>query len=442
MQLTIRVNGKNAKMISHLLAKNPHNRYERTEKGSKVRLVYTIFQEELVEVFLYVTPDPIELVRNSPETFDITQYINDREFAVNSLFCSYIRSALGTALNGKPKEAYQNWVDYQFALELSFGPISSKMSDEYIQKLFEPMGYEVRIKQCKTQNSTRFLTISANQTLQNAMKHLFVLIPVVDDYKHYFLDEREQEKLERFGEGWLADHPLRSFIIKRSLRFSKLISSFPNSDDQPVREEKEKKIRLNDLRYEAILERVANLERKETIVDFGSGEGKLSTHLGFLTGVREILAVEPSQRAQLHAMERFEKAKRRPNFAEVKPQFGSLFYLDERLCQKDVMILCEVMEHIDEDRLPNVMQTIFRYYQPTTLLMTTPNHEYNEVYEMQQKFRHRDHRFEWTRQEFMSWCNSFTKEYPYDFTYQGIGDEHDQFGHPSQMAIFTKRELK
>lgn len=338
MQLAIKATGEGAKVMSFLLAKNPQNLYDRAEKGYRVRLTYTIFTETEVEVILFVTPDPIVLVKNSPATFDITQYINDREFAVSSLFCSYARSALGTALNGRPKEEYLSWVDHPFELSVGFGPVATDLPDSVIKRLFEALGYQVEIERgqadydfhLKERSSARFINLKGLVTLQNALKHLYVLIPVLDNYKHYFMDEREIEKLQRYGEGWLVSHPLKDVIIKRSLRFKELIDqvppelAMPHVPEEQIRPEEssQKKdqgqdqyqyqyketldfrkqeskpvISLNELRYRTIVNCIEKLSSKETIVDFGAGEGKLSVRLGFIPGVKEILAVEPTEKA-------------------------------------------------------------------------------------------------------------------------------------------------
>jgi 3' terminal RNA ribose 2'-O-methyltransferase Hen1 len=440
------------------LAKNPYNLYDRDEKSNRVRLVYTVFNEKQAEAVIFVSPDPVELVRNSPNAFDITQYINDREFVVSSLFCSYIRKALGTALNGKPKEDYVEWVDHPFDLQISFGPVASHLSDQKIEELFQPLGYSIHIErgetkysfELKQKSSARFINVKGHVTVQQALRHLFILIPVIDNYKHYFIDEREIEKLERYGEGWLDEHPLREYIIRQSLRFSELIHKvqIPLSIDEEElsknevekEESPEPKVRLNELRYQAIVEKVKSLSLKDNIVDLGSGEGKLSVRLGEIPGVKEILAVEPSENAQLRAIERFEKVSKNQHYVSPTPVLGSLFYYDDRLLNKDVMILCEVIEHIDEYRLSSIMKTIFSEYQPKIIIVTTPNREYNAVYEMDEAMRHTDHRFEWTRREFKSKCETWIENVPYSMETEGIGQEHEEHGHPTQMCTFVKKE--
>ena len=447
MQLSIQATGNDVKAISYLLSKNPNNVYERNHKGHLVRLFYSTFTDTEIDVTIFVTPDPIELVQNKSNSNDITHYINDREFAVSSIFCSFIRSALGTALNGQPKEEHAMWVNHQFPFQFELGPVASSLTDQQIQDLFEPIGYEVVITRpeinysfhIKDESSARFISLKGMQTLQDGLRHLFVLIPVIDNYKHYFIDEKEIEKLERYGEGWLENHPMRDYIYRQSLRFKELYDTIENKKpDEQVK--KVKKVRLNELRYEKIAATVSKMKPK-TIVDFGSGEGKLSELLGFVEGVQEVLAVEPSQSATLKALKRFEKVKDRNKFVVPETLWGSLFYYDERLKGKDVIILCEVIEHIDEGRLPKVMDTLLNEYQPGSLLITTPNHDYNEVYEMEDILRHTDHRFEWTRAEFHKWCTDRNHQNNYDLHFDGIGEEHDSHGFPTQMCVFSRKEV-
>ena len=449
MQLTIRATGDNVKAVSYLLAKNPNNLYERNHKGHAVRMFYSLFTDTVLELTVFVTPDPLTLMQQSSNAYDITHYINDREFAVSSIFTSLIRSAFGTALNGQPKENYVQWVNQPFLFDFGIGPVVTDLSDEKIRRLFEPLGYEVGIEygetnyafQMKVKSTARYLTLTGNVTLQKGLQQLFVLIPVLDNYKHYFIDENEIEKIKRYGEGWLDTHPEKTFIIQKALRFKEVYSLLEERKENNTSQEKSvsSKVRLNELRYKRIVEVVSNLPVKKSVVDLGSGEGKLAVQLGFIDGVQEILAVEPSEKEQLKARRRFEKVKDRTAFVEPTPMWGSLFYYDERLKNKDVIILCEVIEHIDEERLPKIMDLLLRDYKPGVLLITTPNREYNEVYDMQDAKRHDDHRFEWTRAEFEQWCAEKNQSGHYELTFDGIGEMHAIHGFPTQMCLFVRK---
>ncbi|MEK3827299.1 methyltransferase domain-containing protein [Paenibacillus sp. FSL K6-1558] len=496
MHLIVKACGVNAGVVSHLLAKNPNNVYDRTDKGVRVRMVYTKASEQETEVLIHAEPDPVDLVRGTPDGYDITQYINDREFVTSSLFCSYIRNALGTALNGKPKEDYVRWVDHAFELELKFGPVASDLPDRVVEELFSCLGYDITVERgesaysfdLKNRSTVRHITLRGKQTIQQALRQLFLLIPVLDNYKHYFISEDEIDKINRYGEGWLDTHPLKGLIVRRTLHLAELIRTYERLhgalDDGPSRLEQQAEeaegdlkktlksesaisrhedknpnadtvqatsadraddsseipVRLNDLRYRAITDIVDSLPEKRRIVDMGAGEGKLSARLAYIPGVESILAVEPSGQSRLRAMERFAKMQDRAGVqAMPEPTLGSLFYFDEQLQHQDVMILCEVIEHIEAYRLNGIMETILKEYRPQVLLVTTPNKEYNEVYAMEQEqFRHHDHRFEWTREEFNGRCAEWAEKGNYAYEIRGIGEEKEGYGQPTQLAMFTR----
>lgn len=421
MQLSIYTKSKDAQAVSYLLAKNPNNIYERTIKNHAVRLVYHTMTEDELYATIFVTPDPLALV-NHDQAFDITHYINDREFAVSTIFLSLIRSALGTALNGKPKEGYEHYALQKFPFTFEIGPVATSMSNEDIYALWQPLGYEVEIVTISSESRARFLKLTNTITLQQALQQIFILIPVMDDYKHYFIDEKEQERLQRYGEGWLEEHPMREAIYKKALRFRHLLNEVP----------KEKGVSLNTLRYEAIAKQVQQLEHS-FVIDMGAGEGKLTEQLAQIQGINKLYAVDPSNTALSKMNKRFSDIK----FA-VTPtiQWGSLYYEDTSFSKSDVFILCEVIEHINEERLPGIMQLITNNYAPKNMIITTPNAEYNQVYALT-NMRHDDHRFEWTREQFQQWCHEVAPQYELRFV--GIGEEDPLYGTPTQMCIMTRR---
>lgn len=421
MQLSIYTKTPEARAISYLLAKNPNNVYERYSKNHAVRFVYHTMTEDELYATIFVTPDPLALV-NHDQAYDITHYINDREFAVSTIFLSLIRSALGTALNGKPKEEYEKYATQQFPFTFEIGPVSTSMSDDDIYALWQPLGYNVTMQAVSNEKRARFITLSNTVTLQQALQQIFILIPVMDDYKHYFIDEKEQERLKRYGEGWLDTHPMRDIIYKKALRFSHLLNEAP----------KEKQPSLNTMRYEAIVKQVQKLPHR-FVIDMGAGEGKLSEQLAQLKSVDKLFSVDPSNKALMKMTKRFSEAD-----LPVLPtiMWGSLYYEDESFREADVFILCEVIEHMNEERLPQIMKLITDTYTPKSIIITTPNAEYNHVYELQH-MRHDDHRFEWTRAEFQAWCKAVAPQYNLHF--EGIGAEHATFGTPTQMCVMTRR---
>jgi hypothetical protein len=115
-------------------------------------------------------------------------------------------------------------------------------------------------------------------------------------------------------------------------------------------------------------------------------------------------------------------------------------YRDKRLEGFDAATVVEVIEHLDPPRLAAFERVLFESAQPKTAIITTPNSEYNLKFETLRagQFRHRDHRFEWSRQEFSSWAHRITERFGYSVRFLPIGPEDSVVGAPTQMGVFTK----
>jgi hypothetical protein len=74
------------------------------------------------------------------------------------------------------------------------------------------------------------------------------------------------------------------------------------------------------------------------------------------------------------------------------------------------------------------------------LVLTTPNREYNALFPSLPAgvWRHRDHRFEWSRAEFEDWCGLVAERHGYAVRFAPIGDLHPTLGPPTQMAVFGR----
>ena len=118
---------------------------------------------------------------------------------------------------------------------------------------------------------------------------------------------------------------------------------------------------------------------------------------------------------------------------------GSLLYRDKKLGGFDAAALVEVIEHLDQPRLMALERVLFEFARPRHVVITTPNREYNVLFPTLPpgKFRHGDHRFEWTRAEFTSWAESTGARFGYDVRFEPIGTVDEQHGAPSQMAVFS-----
>jgi len=331
------------------------------------------------------------------------------------------------------------------------------------RRLFEPLGYEVRAETIPLDprfpawGDSRYLdlTLSATMKLKTLLEHLFVLLPVLDDDKHYWVGRDEIEKLLRRGGDWLSTHPDRELITRRYLRhdrqltreaLARLMEDDVTDPDESEAEHDaeeeavEKPLSLNEQRTDAVLDAIVASGARR-VLDLGCGQGKLVRELLKVQGVERVVGVDVSYRA-------LEVGARRLNLDTMAPRQrarvdllqGSLTYRDRRLAGFDAAAVVEVIEHLDPSRLGSFERAVFSHARPTMVIVTTPNVEYNVRFETLPagQLRHRDHRFEWTRAEFTSWCERAATRHGYSVALSGIGAEDPEVGCPTQMAVFSR----
>jgi 3' terminal RNA ribose 2'-O-methyltransferase Hen1 len=350
-------------------------------------------------------------------------------------------------------------------------PLSANISvlpcrggEGFLHRLFEPLGYTVSATQHPLDdhfpewgNSSYFtVELTAITTLQALLNHLYVLIPVLDADKHYWVGADEVEKLLRHGEGWLNSHPEKEQITQRYLKRQKSLSQTAlvqlDADDEAAELEVqeiaiEKPISLNQVRHETVVATLKKYQAKRSI-DLGCGEGKLISLLAKDRFFEQIGGMDVSYRSLERAQQKLDRLFLSAAQLEKVDLFqGSLTYRDRRLENYDAATLIEVIEHLDESRLAALERVVFEFAHPNLVLITTPNSEYNIKFEnlASGKFRHHDHRFEWTRGEFKTWATRIGERFNYMVSFEDIGSSLQRRGYandldvgaPTQMAIFT-----
>jgi len=287
-------------------------------------------------------------------------------------------------------------------------------------------------------------------TIQDLLNHLYVLIPVLDNDKHYFVSEDEIQKLLDKGKSWLSTHPEKEQITKRylvnlgSLTKKALLKLNENEDFEIENrevsiEEKKRKETLHQKRLKLVLEQ-AEKTGAETILDLGCGEGKLLKMLLKKKQFKKIIGMDVSYQELTRAKERLYWDEMSPKQKERITLFqGALTYRDKRLEGYEIATVVEVIEHMDLNRLQAFERVLFEFAKPKYIILTTPNAEYNALFENMEEsqMRHNDHRFEWTRGEFEKWANIVAEKYNYKAKFLPIGEVDKKYGAPSQMVIFT-----
>lgn len=464
MILTITTTHQPATDLGFLLRKNP-NRCQSFELSfGKAHVFYPEANQDRCTAALLLDIDPIGLVRSrgpSGDGFNLKQYVNDRPYVASSFLSVAISQVFGSALSGK-NSTHTELAAQKIPLEAGISVIPCRGGDRFLRNLFEPLGYEVEAIRHPLdetfpewgESSYFSVTLRKTSTLQEFLTHLYVLIPVLDNDKHYWVGTDEVEKLLRHGAGWLEDHPEKEAITLRYLKhFTSLAkealarltieeegvdSDEENEANRSDEEALESKISLHETRLDAVLE-VLKQSGAKKVLDLGCGEGKLLRRLLHAKQFEEIVGLDVSIQSLEHASERIRFDRLRPkDQARIKLIHGSLLYRDKRLAGFDAAALVEVIEHLDEPRLSAFERVLFEFARPTVAVITTPNREYNVKFEdlPAGKFRHKDHRFEWTRAEFSNWAQSICNRFGYTVELLPVGEEDSILGAPSQMGIF------
>lgn len=466
MLITITCHSSSATDLGYLLHKNPASLFESDVSFGRIRVFYPEATKDRCTVALLLEVDPIALVR-ARGTHGLDQYVNDRPYAASSLTSVAIAEAFGTALNGRSRDRPDR-VSEKLALTTTVAAVHCRGGAAIMQRLFEPLGYTVtlteeplRIGGETTEPGGIFaLTLERSQTVQELLTHLYVLLPVIDNAKHYFVGADEVDKLLKRGAGWLAQHPERDLITHRYLIYKasmvrsalsqiQLLEDQPETqaetDDRQAEEEGsgEARLGLNDLRMEAALAAVQQAQPPPArVLDLGCGEGRLLRLLLRETKIAEIVGVDVSP-AALDRASRLLKLDTLPERQRQRVSLihGSLVYRDDRFCTFDVALMIEVIEHLDPPRLAAMERVVFQHARPRRVIVTTPNAEYNVAWPSLPagKFRHGDHRFEWTRRQFHEWAEHVAARHDYHAAFQGIGPEREDVGTPTQMAVFERR---
>jgi 3' terminal RNA ribose 2'-O-methyltransferase Hen1 len=462
MLLTITLTRPPATDLGYLLHKSPGRVHTRSLSFGPAHVFYPEATDDRCTAALLLDIDPVGLVRGRRPGPSLEPYVNDRPYVASSFLSSAIAEHFGTAMGGRSKER-QALADEALPLEAGVAVLPARGGEDVVRRLFEPLGYAVEASGQALHPSfpgwgnAPYQTVRLTGTvrLRDLLGHLYVLIPVLDDQKHYWVDKAEIDKLLRRGEGWLAAHPEREFITRRylarqtNLTREALRRLVAEEQDDPEAEEVERdaeeaqveeRISLHQQRIGAVLAALRSVGARR-VLDLGCGEGRLLGELAKDHSFTEIVGVDVSARSLEIAARRLRVERMNERQRErLRLLHGSLTYRDERLGGFDAAVLMEVIEHVEPNRLPALERAVFEFARPTHVVVTTPNSEYNVRFEGMPagRLRHRDHRFEWTRTEFAAWTARVGDRFGYAARHLPVGPEDPEVGPPTQLAVFRR----
>lgn len=462
MFFSITATGPSADGLGFLLHKHPDRVRTVSLSFGNAHVFYPESEPERVTAALLVEVDPVQLSRRrdkNDSAATLQPYVNDRPYVASSFLSVAISKLFGTALSGVC-EHRPELVAQPLPLEITVPAATAKGGPGEPERFFGPLGWSVETAPVGDRHVAVKLT--GEHTVQDALSHLFVLLPALDGTKHYWIGRDEVDKLLRRGGSWLPGHPEQELISRRFLRFREFtdearerLSDLPGLDDDgnqtasdtvdDVAADRgeaavEKPIRLQDQRMDAVMGEIRRAHA-ERIVDLGCGEGQLLKRLVAEPSLTRVVGVDVSTASLERAAKRLkldDMPERRREQIELLQ--GALTYRDARLTGFDTAALVEVIEHVDPERLDALAQMVFGGVRPTTVIVTTPNREYNANFAGMApgQFRHRDHRFEWDRAEFAEWTGRIVADWGYSVRHESIGPEDEHTGAPTQMAVFTR----
>jgi 3' terminal RNA ribose 2'-O-methyltransferase Hen1 len=466
MLLTIRTTRRPATDLGFLLHKNPVRVQSFTQSFGHAHVFYPEASEEACTAALLLDVDPVGLVRGRRgppgEGGALEQYVNDRPYVASSFLSVAISDVFGTAMTGRSKERPE-LAATPISLVARIAVLPCRDGEDFLRRLFEPLGYVVNTTLHPLDETnpewgpSRYFTValSASKRLSELLAHLYVLIPVLDDEKHYWVGPDEVDKLLRHGDGWLGSHPERDTIARRYLRHRRSLVDAAVArlvaDEEPEIDEVEQKrdaeeatlersLSLNEQRLSTVLAALKG-SGATRVVDLGCGEGRLLELLLDERQFAEIVGMDVSYRALEIAADRLRLDRLPPMQRErLRLIHGSLMYRDSRITGFEAAAVVEVIEHLDPPRFAAFERVLFEFARPGTVVLTTPNAEYNVRWERLPagEFRHRDHRFEWTRAQFQAWAQRIADRFSYAVRFVPVGPEDAKVGSPTQMGIFVR----
>ncbi|GLY90677.1 3' terminal RNA ribose 2'-O-methyltransferase Hen1 [Actinoallomurus iriomotensis] len=479
MLLTITTTARPATDLGYLLVKHPGRVQAFEQSFGTAHVFYPEADEDRCTAALLLDVDPIKLARTrrTPD-LSLGQYVNDRPYAASSLLASAMANVFRTAMRGQSRERPE-LAGAPIPLRITLPALPCRGGPELAASLFAPLGW--RVEACPVPLDEGFpewgdsryvtLTIEGESTLAAALNQLYVLLPVLDDSKHYWVAADEVDKLVRAGEGWLAAHPARARITRRYLAnrhrlvrtaLARLADADDAPDDaldrhpideeppvadptaaepgsaEPAEDVAAPPVPLAERRVQAVLDAL-RAEHAATVIDLGCGAGRLLSRLLQEPFFESVAGTDVSARAIEAAQRRLAPGLLPRAQADRLNLFtAALTYADQRFHGYDAAVLMEVIEHVDPPRLPAVERVVFGDAAPRVVIVTTPNAEYNVRYENLTGFRHPDHRFEWTRAEFDAWTARVAGTYGYRVRHVPVGDDDPSVGAPTQMGVFVR----
>src|SRR2546430_11189849 len=386
MLLTITTTHQPATDLGYLLHKNPGRLQTAELSMGKAHVFYPEATPGRCTAALLLEVDPVALVRNRKgpggDAGTLKQYVNDRPYVASSFLSVGIAQGFGSAMGGRSKDRPE-LAETPIPLEATIAVLPCRGGEPLLRRIFEPVGYTVTAKgypldatfQDWGESPYFTVTLQATRRLSDLLRHLYVLVPVMDREKHYWITQDEVEKLLRLGADWLPSHPERELIVDRYLKHQRRLTRAAlerlieeDVDDPEVviaardaEEIPESDMTLREHRLGSVLATLKG-SGASRVLDLGCGEGALLKPLLADPQFQEIVGMDVSMRSLDIAKERLnlERLPERQG-RRIKLLQGSLVHRDQRIQGYDGAALMEDIVQPRPSRLAALQRAVVAF---------------------------------------------------------------------------------
>lgn len=465
MYFHIELRGQHAGELAQVLGKNPERLFEWECLGSMVRVFFPIYEAERARAVTVFWPDVRGLNRRGNRTPQVSEVVDPRAYAINSLFCQALRTSFNSLFQSN-RPAPPSLLERRHSLELVLSPICTYLSAERIQGLFEPLGYTVTLTPVQSPEfefSIRHprlfeLKLEGQGRIVDALRQVVVMIMVLDSERHEFMGQPDLDRLKRLGADWLDTHPEKVFIVSRYLIYRRLIDSFgqsspeidrvgnqttvaddgydPGGEPMPVRTGGDQQ------RIQHIVTQLTQLPHSpRRFLQVGCGDARLISELVSSNAFDEVVLMDPSPAAVDRARKKLERSTRFSHALRRQPTrfdaiVSALGYADTRLHGFDAVFLQDPIERFEASRLELYAGAILDEWKPGLLILTASNREWSIM--LGEKDVRTGGRGELTRAEFLSFSQAMGGRRGYQVEVVSVGPEQPEYGAALLMAIFTR----
>lgn len=423
MFFKLRVSGAKASNLSYIISKHPDTLFQR-EVGKRGRMFakFGTFEDTHVAYNGYIENFSLPFYKICRHE-NLSSYVTSEQYSVCPYNLVLLNTVFRSVLRGKFGDISQEDFDRIYNISFQLGPFSLYKKD-YLVQAFTDLNYTV----CSGEASPFVLDIRGDNNLTTFLQQMYVISYAYTNHLRQIIPQKQDiGKYLEFSKGWIDDHPAKNYLINRISKVRRNVKQFQVGllENKGVEDAEKQfderinslKVKASELRYQTIKFLLLNSPFADNILDFGCGNGNLINRVFKDMKPKKYIGFDSHRGCVNTAYKRGKQQLRyrKNKETEFKVWAGSILYPDYSLFEgMDTVVLSEVIEHFYKEDLDTVLDVIFKGINPATVILTTPNKDFNVNFNFaEDQLRHPDHKFEFTKEEIISFTEMIEKKYGY-----------------------------